>query len=106
MKKVKDLIRAALKLKGYFGREDDMLLKWARDHGAQSYDRDGALLEMLQLNGASSNDLDKAWLEIYESLGLSGSQEKMKMDFWQQKAHVFPLSADVGWTGKEFCNNE
>lgn len=105
MKRVNNSRRAALKAKGYFGRENEMLLSWAQDNGAESDDLQDALIEMLQLNGATSHNLNAAWTEVFKCLGLSGSREEMEVIFWSDKVYNFPIGTSAGWTGKEFCSD-
>lgn len=103
MKTVSDFRRAALKAKGYFGREKEMLLAWARDYGAKSTDPDDAILEVLHQHGAASDNLEEAWLETYALSGLTGDEVEMNLAFWRDLGGSLPLTAVVGWTGKAFC---
>lgn len=98
-----DFRRAALKAKGYFGREKEMLLSWANDNGASATDADKAVLEVLRRNGALSSNLDEAWMETYALSGLTGDEVEMNIAFWRDLGGNLPLTAIVGWTGKEHC---
>lgn len=106
MNRVKNTRRSALKAKGYLGREDDMLLAWAKDNGAESNELQKALIELLHLNGATSHELNAAWTEVFKNLGLTGSREEMEDSFWDCEVFNFPLRPSGGWTGKEFCSDE
>ena len=103
MKTVKDFRRQALKDRGYFGREAEMLLCWARDCDVLATNADDAMLELLRRCGSGSDNLDDAWMDIYELSGLTGNRTEMELAFWRDLKGQLPLAAMAGWTGKEYC---
>lgn len=103
MKTAIDYRRAALKAKGHFGLEKDMLLAWAKDYGAVSTNTNDAVLEVLHQSGATSDNLNQAWLETYALSGLTGEEVEMNLAFWRDLGGNLPLTAVVGWTGKIYC---
>ena len=103
MKSLKDFRRQALREKGYFGREAEMLLSWAKDCDISATNADDAMLELLRRSGSSSDNLEDAWADIYELAGLTGSRVEMELAFWRDLKGRLPLAAMAGWTGKEYC---
>lgn len=103
MKSVKDFRRQALKEKGYFGLEAEMLLDWARDCDVSATNADDAMLELLRRSGSNSESLEAAWVDIYKLAGLTGSRAEMELTFWRDLKGQLPLAAMSGWTGKEYC---
>ncbi len=95
--------RAALKDKGYFGREKEMLLAWAKDCGVVTDNVEDTLLTLLRLSGSKSDNLRDAWIDIYTLSGLEGTEAEMELSFWRDLKGRLPLAPMAGWTGKEYC---
>ena len=106
MNKPTNTVRSALKARGYFGREDDMLLAWAKDHGSKSDNTHDALIELLHAHGATAESLAESWLDIYNALALTGTVDEMKEAFWTGQVPGYTTGPIIGWTGKEYCDHE
>lgn len=72
----------ALRLAGFTGATNDMLLQWAQAGGAISGALNDALLEYLLLNGATTPTLNDAWFEFLLAQGYTGTRNDMETEYW------------------------
>jgi len=95
-----DDIVEGLRLQGYTGAINNLLLQWAQQSSSKVVLNE-AVLEHLQTNGATANDISSAWIQAL-SIDYSGSLTDMYAAFWK-RGGSFVLKANTGWTGGFGC---